>query len=146
MSWRTDIKKCKEHTLARDRDGYARTSYKGVLTMLHRRVYCVEHGLELAAITGLVVRHTCDNPACIEPTHLLIGTRGDNNRDRAERGRSADTRGEKHPLHRLTAKDVRAIRKKAATGKHTHTALAAQYGCTQGNVSRIVNRTAWRHI
>lgn len=49
-----------------------------------------------------------------------------------------------------TIDDYRALKQfrqaEAATGKHTHTALAAQYGCTQGNVSRIVNRTAWRHI
>ena len=139
-------KKCKEHTLARDRDGYARTSYKGELTFLHRRVYCVEHGLELADIRGLVVRHSCDNPACVEPTHLLLGTRGDNNRDRAERGRSADMRGEKHPQHRLTATDVCAIRKKSATGNYTQAVLAAQYGCTPSNVSRIIRRNIWRHV
>lgn len=140
------MKKCKEHTLSRDRDGYARTSYKGKLTLLHRRVYCVEHGLELADIKGLVVRHTCDNPACIEPAHLLLGTRGDNNRDRAARGRSADTRGEKHPLHRLKAKDVLAIRKKYAAGKQTQKELAQQYGCTQSNIGRIVTLNTWGHI
>ena len=139
-------KPCKEHTLARDRDGYARTSHKGQLTMLHRRVYCVERGLELADITGLVVRHTCDNPACIEPTHLLLGTRGDNNRDRAERGRSADRRGEKHHMHRLKAKEVRAIRRKYATGRYAQKALALQYECTQGNISWIINQTAWSHV
>jgi hypothetical protein len=60
-----------------------------VSTGLHRLVFCEAHGLTLEDIAGRVVRHTCDNPRCINPLHLLIGTRADNNRDRAERGRSA---------------------------------------------------------
>ena len=140
------MKKCKEHTLRRDRQGYARTTYKGVLTMLHRRVYCVEHGLDLQDIAGLVVRHTCDNPSCIEPTHLLLGTKADNNRDRAARGRNADRRGEKHHLHRLLEKDVRTIRRLYASGKHTQRALAEQYGCTPSNISRIISKNVWGHV
>ncbi|ACP44084.1 hypothetical protein VPP93_gp13 [Vibrio phage VP93] len=48
-------------------------------------------GLKLSEIKHVVVRHTCDNPRCINPDHLIGGTIADNNRDRAERGRSAKT-------------------------------------------------------
>lgn len=56
---------------------------------LHRLVYVKHNNTTLDAIKGLVVRHTCDNPRCINPEHLILGTRADNNRDRKERGRSA---------------------------------------------------------
>ncbi len=56
---------------------------------LHRKVYCDHNGLQLSDIAGKVIRHTCDNPRCINPAHLVIGTRADNNRDRSERNRSA---------------------------------------------------------
>lgn len=73
-------------------DGYALVGWPGRASRcvgLHRLVYCMTHALDLNAIAGKVVRHTCDNPRCINPQHLLIGTQADNNRDRAERKRSA---------------------------------------------------------
>lgn len=75
-------------------EGYALVGWPGRAgrsTRLHRLVYCKTHGLDLTDIAGKVVRHRCDNPRCIEPSHLLLGTRADNNRDRAMRGRSART-------------------------------------------------------
>lgn len=63
----------------------------------HRAAWMVARG---PIENGLVVRHTCDNPRCVNPGHLLLGTQLDNIRDRVERGRSAKAnpaiRGEKH--------------------------------------------------
>lgn len=73
-------------------EGYALVSRPGKRSRcvgLHRLVYVQHAGLALSDIDGAVVRHRCDNPRCIEPTHLLLGTKADNNKDRAERGRSA---------------------------------------------------------
>lgn len=72
--------------------GYAHVTWPGrrsTSVMLHRLVYCKANALALEDIAGKVVRHTCDNPRCINPEHLLLGTKADNNRDRAERSRSA---------------------------------------------------------
>lgn len=85
---------CKDHGRERSLapEGYALVTRPGTRSQcvgLHRLVYCEANGLLLADIAGQVVRHTCDNTRCVEPTHLLLGTRADNNRDRAERGRSA---------------------------------------------------------
>lgn len=55
----------------------------------HRLVYINHHNLTLQDIAGKCVRHTCDNRRCVNPHHLVLGTLADNNRDRAERGRSA---------------------------------------------------------
>lgn len=103
---------CKDHgrTKSLRPEGYAMVGIPGVPSRcvnLHRLVYCEANGLRLEDIQGKVVRHTCDNPRCIEPTHLLIGTRADNNRDRAERGRSAKTVPSRQ---RFTADEVRDIR------------------------------------
>lgn len=73
-------------------EGYARVGIPGVAsrsTCLHRLVYAKKMGKTLDEIKGVIVRHTCDNPRCINPDHLIGGTRADNNRDRAIRGRSA---------------------------------------------------------
>ena len=73
-------------------EGYALVKHpdkKSRCTSLHRLVYAKKLGTTLSALKGVVVRHTCDNPRCINPEHLIGGTLADNNRDRAERGRSA---------------------------------------------------------
>lgn len=87
-------------------EGYALVSKPGVRSRcvrLHRLVYCKAHGLALADISGKAVRHTCDNPRCINPEHLLLGTWADNNRDRAERGRSAKKVPTRHKLTKQQA-------------------------------------------
>lgn len=88
------MSKCIDHgkTRSLSPEGYALVAKPGVRSRcvrMHRLVYCASRGIQLEDIDGQVVRHTCDNPRCINPSHLLIGTRADNNKDRAERGRSA---------------------------------------------------------
>ena len=104
-------KPCKDHgrhsSLAPE--GYALVGRPGVRSRcvgLHRLTYCASVGCSLEDIHGKVVRHKCDNPRCIEPTHLELGTRADNNRDRAERGRSAKV---VHTKHKLSAEQARTI-------------------------------------
>ncbi|QGF19671.1 HNH homing endonuclease [Pectobacterium phage MA2] len=62
---------------------------KSRCTRMHRLVYACKMGTNLDGIEGVVVRHTCDNPRCVNPEHLIGGTKADNNKDRADRGRSA---------------------------------------------------------
>lgn len=72
--------------------GYALVTKPGARSRcvgLHRLVYANKMGTDLDGIAGVVVRHTCDNPRCINPDHLIGGTKADNNRDRVVRGRSA---------------------------------------------------------
>lgn len=85
---------CQDHGKVRSLspEGYALVGWPGRRSRsvaLHRKVYAEVHGVSLDELVGVVIRHTCDNTRCIEPTHLIPGTRADNNRDRAERGRSA---------------------------------------------------------
>lgn len=55
--------------------------------LLHRKVYCETNGIALSGIDGKVVMHLCDNPRCIEPTHLALGTNSENMLDAKKKGR-----------------------------------------------------------
>lgn len=92
----------------------------------------------------LQVRHKCDNPPCVNPEHLELGTRLDNSRDMVERGRSL--RGERSHTAKLTAADVLEIRELVARGDQTKTAIARAYGTTRQNVTHIVNSFSWKHV
>lgn len=92
--------------------------------------------------TGLVVRHKCDNPPCIDPDHLEIGTLADNVRDMDERGRRRPNRGEDCGTHKLTEEQVREILTSPEMGKM----LAAKYGVNKSAISRIRNGTRWAHL
>jgi hypothetical protein len=93
-------------------EGYALVKHphnKSQCIRLHRIIYCAAHSITVAHLVGRVIRHTCDNPRCINPKHLLIGTRADNNRDRADRGRSAKY---VRSRQRLTIEQVAAIKQR----------------------------------
>ncbi|MFJ4166312.1 HNH endonuclease signature motif containing protein [Microbacterium sp. NPDC089698] len=76
---------CIVWTGRRNYHGYGQIQIAGRAIGAHRAAFEASNG---PIPDGLVVRHTCDNPPCINPDHLLIGTVADNNRDKAERGRA----------------------------------------------------------
>lgn len=126
--------------------GYGQKRYKGEMRGAHRVAYCEHHGISIDSIKGLVVRHRCDNPSCVNPEHLVLGTQADNMKDKKERGR--DAKGEGNGASKLNAEIVRAIRKEYVKGSSTHGqyALAEKYGIAQSVVFAIVNRITWTHI
>ena len=70
---------CREWGRAKDLEGYGMISYRGRGTKAHRLVWILQHGPILDE--EQVVRHSCDNRPCINPDHLRIGSRADNQRD-----------------------------------------------------------------
>lgn len=86
---------------------------------------------------GMVACHRCDNPPCVNPDHLFIGERLDNNTDMAQKQRTAN--GERRPQVKLTDAQVDAIRSRYAQGGVSQQALADQYGVSRPNISMIVN-------
>jgi len=93
--------------------------------------------------SGMVVRHTCDNPPCTNPAHLVVGTHGDNVADRLEHGKP--TKGEDHSQAKLTDGAIREIRRLRAAGIYQRV-IAEQFGISQANVSLIVNNKGWSHL
>lgn len=91
------------------------------------------------------VLHHCDNPKCVRPDHLFLGTIEDNNRDRDNKGRAADTRGSKNAISKLTEGDIPDIRRRAAAGE-SHYAIARDYGVTDATIYAIAVGRAWKHV
>lgn len=90
---------------------------------------------------GYVVRHTCDNPKCINPAHLLTGTHAQNVRDRVERGRSAI--GERNGRAKLTEQEVKEIKYIKSLNNKT---LSYIYGVDQKVIRKIKRGESWKHV
>ena len=141
---------CIDHGFSRclNKNGYYRAWYPrtGKLELLHRVVYCEKQGLSLSDIKGSCVRHTCDNPRCINPEHLLLGTHLDNMRDRTVRGRTAPVGGEANPKAILNWSIVNRIRADYVPNKRgLRKALAAKYGVSPATISDIVSNRSWNN-
>jgi hypothetical protein len=92
---------------------------------------------------GLIVRHTCDNPKCCNPYHLLLGTHQDNSDDMVMRGRQAN--GERHALAKLREEDIPVIRGRLGRGE-TQQAVADDYQVRQSTISLIASGATWGYI
>lgn len=89
------------------------------------------------------VCHRCDNPPCVNPDHLFLGTNADNVADRVAKGRTR--KGEGHPNTRLTDADVAEVKARLARGESVRV-VASVYGVSSSTVSDIKRGVSWRHI
>lgn len=92
---------------------------------------------------GLQVCHHCDNPPCVRPDHLFLGTPADNKDDLISKGLQAV--GEDVPSAKLTDDQVREIRARHAAGQ-SQPVIAKAFGISRSNVSCIVRRKTWSHV
>ncbi len=110
-------------------------------TGVHRAVWLMLIG---PIPEGMFVCHHCDNPPCVRPAHLFLGTNAENLADRDEKGRGCH--GERSHLARLNAEQVTEIRRVYAAGGVTLTQLAARFGVAKPTVHHIVARRSWKHL
>ena len=89
------------------------------------------------------VLHKCDNPKCVNPAHLFVGTHLDNMRD--QRAKDRHQHGENHQWAKLTAGDVVEIRRRRAKGE-TLASIADDYGVTFQNISKIAKGHSWSEL
>lgn len=87
---------------------------------------------------GEVVCHKCDNPSCVRPSHLFIGTQRDNIQDRCDKGRSYAPVGEMNPQAKLTYRSAREIRKEYARGGVSQRKLAEKHGVSKFAIRRVL--------
>lgn len=87
---------------------------------------------------GMYVLHRCDNPSCVNPEHLFLGTARDNTIDMLTKGRGGPLTvgGERSPVSKLTDAQVVAIRLERSEGAKLHV-IAARHGVTNATISRI---------
>ena len=118
--------------------GYGAMSRGGKNCSAHRISYEAYKG---PIPKGMVVRHSCDNPACINPDHLSIGTQKDNMADRDARGRR-DVKGEQIGTAKLTETEVLEIK----ASSESLVTLAARYGVDRSNIWQIRSGKSWKHL
>lgn len=127
-----------------DGDGYGMIGDRGRTRRAHRVMMALLHGpLE----KGDLVLHHCDNPPCVNPLHLYIGTYADNFRDMIARSSRtlSDYRGSKNGQAKLTEDDVREIRRRLAADEPQRS-IAEDYGVDQATISNINRGVHWTHV
>lgn len=112
-------------------------------TKTHRFAWERAHG-QIPA--GMHVCHRCDQPACVNPAHLFLGTHAENMADREAKKRNRPPRGESHGMAKLTAVSVIAIRALVAAGAASRREIGRRHGVTGETVRAVVAREIWAHV
>ena len=119
---------------------YGQISYGGKMWRAHRLSYLLHHG---SIPENVLVLHNCpdgDNPLCVNPRHLWLGTNADNTQDAANKNRMAY--GERSPMAKISTEDARAIF--MLCGTMSQQKIADLFGINQAAVSSIHLRQTWR--
>lgn len=143
---------------AKDGDGYGLINFAGKKRRAHRVSYTIHKG---TIPKGMQVLHKCDNPSCVNPDHLVLGTAYDNVQDMIKKGRSnfgvglenidpgkgtCKNPGEKNGNSFLTEEDVKLIRDLFARGQYSRKELAVMFNTHRYNIGSIILRKKWKHV
>jgi hypothetical protein len=123
----------------KDRKGYGIASHNRQEFRTHRLSWIMHIG-EIPE--GMWVLHKCDNPSCINPDHLFLGTSDDNVRDRNEKGRTSHGERQSGKLRR---EDVWAIRKEPRY-RGSRAVVAAKYGVSKSAIDLILKGASWKRV
>lgn len=140
---------CWEWTGARQPTGYGHFGVNGRTVGAHRFSFELANGPIPA---GVYICHSCDNPPCVNPAHLFIGSPTDNVGDMSAKGRARapgprrPSRGADRWSAKLSEADVIAIRASYAAGGISQRAIAERYGVRQSSVSRALAGRRWAAV
>ena len=119
------------------KDGYGITWYNGTTDYVHRVSYRI---FKNEFDPNLIVRHTCDNPSCCNPEHLLLGSDQDNSTDMVNRGRSC--KGSNTPKAKLTEDMIQPIRESDLSSR----VLGSLLGVSKTVILDIKKNRIWKHV
>jgi len=122
--------------------GYGKFEWNRQWVMPHRASFVVHFG-DIQA--GMVVCHRCDQPRCIESTHLFAGTYKDNYEDMVAKGRRRTAQGELSGRSKLTEADVAAVKFRVSMGECMKS-VAKSLGVGRTTIHNAVNGITWRHL
>lgn len=127
--------------------GYGSMSFYGHICGAHRLMLVwmgqLKHPIHDGDGARNIVLHSCDNPRCVNPAHLTIGTNTQNQREAYARGLRTAPKGSDHANSRLTTEQVRDIRRLYDTGQMLQIPLAKMYGVSQAAISLITRRKTY---
>lgn len=123
---------------------YGRFRIAGRQERAHRAAWMLFRG---AVPIGMHVLHRCDVPACVNPQHLFLGRNDDNVADRVSKNRTdwVARQGDDHPMRKLTADQVRDMRRQAGAGV-SQSDIAIRFGVHRSTVCEIVKGRKWAHL
>lgn len=116
---------------------------EGKNTTAHRVSYEINKGF---VPDGVDVCHTCDNRACVNPSHLFLGTRSENMQDMYRKGRQNRPRGERHQSAKLSENDVRMIRHFSDIGAMSQRQMASIFNVGHATIAKAIHQRTWRHL
>lgn len=132
---------CKDWTAGKTSDGYGTINFNNKSLLAHRVAVELFLGLSPA---GMMVCHKCDNPACVNPQHLFLGSQKDNMKDMRMKGRRKGINcREMNGRAKLTMSAAQEIRHKREGG-YTLKQLATEYGVAFSTISRVSRQENWK--
>jgi len=131
---KVNLEDCILWSKAKDYNGYGKKNVDNKTFLSHRLSYCEHHNIDLEEIKGVVVRHKCDNPSCVNPLHLELGSHRDNTRDAIGRGRRPATK-----LSLSKAKQVWAMKGEG----YNQSQIARHFGTSPSCISRVISGILW---
>lgn len=134
---------CWEWLAGKQSDGYGAFRFAGTMQLAHRVAYKLAKG---AFDETLHVLHRCDNPGCVNPAHLFLGTNQDNVDDKVAKNRQQKLKGVEHGRAKLTEQQVVEIRARYAAGNISQAALGREYGVHHAQIHYIVKNKLWKHL
>lgn len=138
-----DITDCWEWVSSRNNRGYGNFWYNGTSTKAHRMSYWLTFG---SLDKDVLVCHKCDNPPCVNPNHLFVGTAQDNVQDRNIKLRHNLPKGENHWKSKLNNLQIIDIRQLYRSGGTSFNKLAKQFNVSKKLILLIVHNKIWKHV